>query len=189
MQDVDSYYRGEGQARRGARQRSVDSYQQPVTISLQEAFHGTTRRIELDGRQLEVKIPAGARTGTKVRVAEAITTSADLPKSDLYLVIQVADDPRFERKADDLYTEAPIDLYTAVLGGTATVQTLSGNVVLTIPAGTQNGRTFRLTGRGMPHLRHPQEHGDLYVKVSVKIPRDLSPRQKELFQEIADLQK
>jgi curved DNA-binding protein len=186
--DVDTFYRREGQVRGGAHRRPPESYQQPVTISLQEAFQGTTRRIEVNGRQLEVKIPAGAHTGTKVRVAQAISTGADLPKSDLYLVIQVADDTRFERKGDNLHTIASIDLFTAVLGGTVTVPTLSGNVVLTIPPGTQNGRTFRLAGRGMPHLKKQQERGDLYVKISIKIPRELSPRQKELFQEIADLQ-
>lgn len=187
--DMDTFYRRQSQPGGGAQRRPVESYQQPVTISLQEAFLGTTRRIEVDGRQLEVKIPAGARTGTKVRVAEAITTGTDLPKSDLYLVIQVSDDPRFERKGDNLHTVVSIDLYTAVLGGTVTVPTLSGDVVLTIPAGTQNGRTFRLASRGMPHLRKKDERGDLYVKVSVKIPRDLTSRQKELFQEIANLQK
>ncbi|HLE15944.1 MAG TPA: J domain-containing protein [Anaerolineales bacterium] len=187
MPDVDPIYRSEG--RKSTRRRPTESYQQPVTISLQEAFQGTTRRIEVDGRQLEVKIPPGSRTGTKVRVAEALTTSPDTPKSDLYLVIQVADDPRFERKGDDLHTDIPVDLFTAVLGGTVTVPTLSGDVVLTIPAGTQNGQSFRLSGRGMPHLRNPQERGDMYVRVSVKIPRDLSPRQKELFQEIANLKK
>jgi len=189
MPNMDAYYQREEQARGGARRRPAESYQQPVTISLQEAFNGTSRRIELDGRQLEVKIPAGARTGTKVRVSEAISTGADLPRSDLYLVIQVADDERFERRGDDLYTDLPVDLYTAVLGGTVKVPTLSGNVVLTIPPETQNGRTFRLSGKGMPRLKKPQEHGDLYVKVNIRIPRDLSPRQKELFQEIAKLQK
>jgi curved DNA-binding protein len=189
MQDVDQAYGWAGTGQRGTRRRPLESYQQPVTISLQEAFQGTTRRIEVDGRQLEVKIPAGARSGTKVRVAEAITTAPDTAKSDLYLVIEVADDPRFQRTGDDLYTDISVDLYTAVLGGTVTVPTLSGNVVLTIPAGTQNGRSFRLKGRGMPHLRNPQERGDLFARVTVKIPRDLSPKQKELFQEIAKLQK
>jgi curved DNA-binding protein len=156
-----------------------------VTISLFEAFQGTTRRLELDGRQVEVKIPPGSRTGTRVRVADAVQTGQDGQKGDLYLIIQVADDPRFERKGNDLSTEVTIDVYTAVLGGEVTVPTLSGNIVLTIPPGTQPGRTFRISGRGMPHLRAPDKRGDLYVRVNVQIPRNLTPRQKELFEEIA----
>jgi curved DNA-binding protein len=159
--------------------------EQELVISLQEAYHGTTRRFELDGRRLEVKIPPGARTGTKVRVPEAIAGHPDGQKADLYLVIQVADDARFERKGNDLYTDVNVDLFTAVLGGEVTVPTLAGNVVLTIPAGTQPGQTFRLTGRGMPHLRAPTTHGDLYVRAKVTIPKNLKPEQRALFQKLA----
>jgi curved DNA-binding protein len=185
MPDMASVQQGRGSA--GSRQtRSArPSYEQPVSISLQEAFQGATRRIDIDGRRIEVKTPPGAKTGTRVRVKEAIPAGANGQPGDLYLVIDVAEDPRFERKGDDLYTETPVNLYTAVLGGEAKVTTLSGNIVLTIPAGTQPGQTFRLTGRGMPNLKNPQNKGDLYVKVKVNIPRDLSPRQKELFQELA----
>jgi curved DNA-binding protein len=77
-----------------------------------------------------------------------------------------------------------VDLYTAVLGGQAQVPTLGGPVMLTIPAGTQNGRVFRLRGKGLPRLRKPKQHGDLYAKVEVQLPADLSPRQRELFEEL-----
>jgi curved DNA-binding protein len=161
------------------------AYQQEAPISLLEAYQGTSRRIEIDGRRLEVKIPAGARTGTKLRVANTIPVGTTGEKTDLYLLIQVADDPRFERKGSDLHTEIEIDVYTAVLGGEVTVPTLAGNVVLTIPPGTQPGRSLRLTGRGMPHLNNPGAFGDLYVHIKVKLPSTLSPRQKELFQELS----
>lgn len=105
-------------------------------------------------------------------------------RSDLYLVIEVLPDPRFERKDDDLYTEVTIDLYTAVLGGQVTVPTLGGDVILTIPPGTQPGQIFRLSGRGMPNLRNPQKHGDLYVKVKVELPRHLTPQQRALFEQL-----
>jgi curved DNA-binding protein len=173
---------------RGATQRNrrvaVPSYQQDVTISLTEVYQGTTRRIEVDGRRLEVKIPPGAKTGTKVRVANTIPTGTGSQKGDLYLVIQVAEDPRFEVKGSDLHTEVTIDLYTAVLGGEVTVQTLSGNVVLTIPAGIQPGQSIRLTGRGIPRLNSPNNKGDLFAHIKVKIPHELTPRQNELFQEL-----
>jgi curved DNA-binding protein len=163
------------------------NYQQEVPISLAEAYHGTTRLVEIDGRRLEVKIPAGARTGTKVRVAGAVKASDGKPAGDLYLLIQVMEDGRFERKGNDLHTEITIDLYRAVLGGEVTVPTLSGNVVLTIPPGTQPGQTIRLSGRGMPLLNNPQSFGDLFVHIKVRLPRNLTPRQKELFQELARL--
>ncbi|RPI88327.1 MAG: J domain-containing protein [Chloroflexi bacterium] len=174
----------------GAQTRTAQppSYQQNVTISLTEAFQGATRRIEVDGRRLEVKIPAGAKTGTKVRVPEAVSTPNGL-KSDLYLIITVADDPRFERRNNDLYTDVPVDLYTAVLGGELTVPTLSGNVVLTIPPGTQPGQTFRLTGRGMPQLKNQQARGDLFVRAKVRVPKNLDQRQIELFQELSKTNK
>lgn len=165
------------------------SLEQPVTISLQEAFAGSTRRIDVNGRRLEVKTPPGARTGTKVRVANAAPPGPDGQRGDLYLVIEVAEDPRFERRGNDLYTDVTVDLYTAILGGEASVPTMAGNVILTIPPGTQPGQTFRLSGRGMPNIRNPQSHGDLYARVKVKLPRDLTQKQKELFQELARLAK
>ncbi|MGE5224867.1 MAG: DnaJ C-terminal domain-containing protein [Omnitrophica WOR_2 bacterium] len=171
--------------RTGRQSQAKPSYEQELTISLQEAFQGSTRRIDVDGKRLDVKIPAGSKTGTKVRVADALEVNGSGQKGDLFLVIQVTDDPHFERKGDDIYTDAPVDLYTAVLGGEITVTTLSGNVVLRIPPGTQPGQTFRLSGRGMPHLKNPQSKGDLFVHAKVKIPRNLSAQQQELFKQLA----
>jgi len=163
------------------------SFQQSVPISFMEAYHGTTRRIEINGHQKEVIIPPGSKTGTKVRVSEAISTAPNRPKSDLFLVIQVADDPQYQRKKDNLYTNLEVDLYTAVLGGEVKVPTISGNVVLSIPAGTQPGQTFRLAGRGMPQLKAPQKFGDLLVNIEIKIPNKLSAKEKELFSELKHL--
>lgn len=185
MPDVETAPARRGSARRTSRLERP-SYEHQVVISLHEAFQGTTRRLDVDGRRIEVKIPAGAATGTKVRVANAIS-GADGQKGDLFLIIQVAGDPRFERKGDDLHTDVAVDLYTAVLGGKVAVPTLSGNVVLTIPPGTQPGQTFRLSGRGMPRLKDPQSHGDLLARVKVKIPRSLTSQQQKLFEELARL--
>ena len=187
MPDMGTAYRNPGSpsTRSG---HSPQAFQQDVTISFYEAYQGTTRRVEFDGNQKEIIIPPGARTGTKVRVSGAITTSPGRPKSDLYLVIKVADDPRFKRKKNDLNTVIDIDLYTAVLGGEVKVPTLGGNVVLSIPVGTQSDQTFRLAGRGMPHLKNPQSFGDLFVKVNIKIPRKLTNKEKELFSELQRLQ-
>jgi curved DNA-binding protein len=175
-------YGGGGRAQTRSAPRS---FEQEVTISLHEAYAGSSRLIETDGRKLEVKTPPGARTGTKIRVPAAVTVSPQGQKGDLYLVVNVAEDPRFERKENDLYTDVPVDVYTAILGGEVTVPTLSGNVVLTIPPGTQPGQTFRLGGRGMPNIKNPKTFGDLYARIKVTIPRNLSPKQKELFQELS----
>jgi len=161
-------------------------YQQKVVIGLTEAYQGTSRRLEVQGRKLEVKIPPGAHTGTKVRVPGALTTPSG-EKKDLYLVLEVTEDPRFERKGDDLHTTVSVDLYTAVLGGEVTVATLSGNILLTIPPGTQPDQVFRLTRRGLPHIKDPKTYGDLFARLKVQIPQQLTPQQKELFEKLARL--
>jgi len=130
-----------------------------------------------------VKIPPGAKSGTKVRMAGAVPL-ADGRSADLYLVVDVAPDAQYERKGDDLYSEVTVDVLTAVLGGQVEVPTLAGKVLLTIPPGSQPGQLFRLAGRGIPKLRNPQEHGDLYVRLKVQIPRSLTPRQRELYEQL-----
>ena len=174
-------------------QRGRD-YEQEVEITLQEAYHGTTRLFEKDGaypsdrRRLQVKIPAGARDGTRVRMSgEGAPSAGGGEAGDLYLRIKVMPDPRFEREGDDLRINIPVDLYTAILGGKVEVPTLDGAVRLTIPDGTQNGQRFRLRGKGMPRLHHPEVHGDLFAEVSVQLPTTLTPQQKTLFEELQRL--
>lgn len=176
---------GTASPRTSRRQRPL-TYDYQVSISLTEAYHGTTRRLEVDGRRLEVKIPPGARTGTKVRVARAITTP-DGRKGDLYLLIKVMDDPIYERKGNDLYVDVELTLTQAVLGAEVPVKTMSGSVMLTIPAGTQPGQKFRLKGRGMPKLKTPDSFGNLVVRVKVKIPASLTPEQRALFESLSNL--
>ena len=106
---------------------------------------------------------------------------------DLYLKMKVADDPRFDRKDDDLYTDVSVDLYTAVLGGEVLVPTLNGDVRLKIPAGSQNGQKIRLSGRGMPNLKSSDHHGNLYAVLSVQLPKTLSPEERRLFTQLRDL--
>ena len=171
-----------GTARQAAPARNLE---QKVEISLREALEGTTRLVQLNGRRLEVKIPPGARAGTRVRVAGAGLQNASGQQGDLFLVIQMLDQPDFERKKDDLYTETSTDLYTAVLGGEVKVPTLTGDVVLTVPPGTQPGQKFRLSGCGMPQIKNPKRRGNLYVTVNIDIPRKLTKKQRDLFQELA----
>jgi curved DNA-binding protein len=168
-------------------QRGRD-YEQPVEITLHEAYHGTARILQMDGQRLEIRIPAGAKTGTRVRMSgQGATGVGGGPAGDLYLRVTVLPDPRFERKGDDLHTSVTADLFTLVLGGEIRVPTMTGEVALRVPSGTQNGRTFRLRGKGMPHLRQPDQHGDLYAKIEVRLPTDLSPEQRELFEQLRGL--
>ena len=157
--------------------RRIDNQRRPARVISRRLEHAKRRGASSSAER-------GARTGTKVRVANAVTDSAG-STHDLYLVMEVAQDPRFERKGDDLYTNIQIDLFTAVLGGEVSVPTFSGNVRLSIPNGTQPEQLFRLAGRGMPHLKNPTQHGDLFARVKVKIPRELTPHQRELFQQLA----
>ncbi len=164
------------------------NYNQKVEITLEEAFSGTSRILRVGGRRLEVKIPKGTKTGTKVRVrGEGAEGASGGPRGDLYLEITVTPDPSFERVDDDLYLELPVNLYSAVLGGEAIVPTLRGKIKLKIPPETQSGRTFRLKGQGMPKLKNPDERGDLYAKVMVTLPENLSDEEIELFEELADI--
>jgi curved DNA-binding protein len=163
-------------------------YEQPVTISFYEAYHGAERVLELDGRRITARIPRGARTGTKVRIPGVGPVGPDGRKSDIYLKITVAPDDRFELKGDNLYTDVQVDLHAAVLGGKVKTETPSGSVMLTIPAGTQPDQVFRLAGQGMPKQRSPQTFGDLYARVRIEIPRHLTAEKRRLFEQLRDLE-
>lgn len=185
-----------GDAGRGSRrQRSYETstpgrdsdVEQELEISLTEAFQGTRRIINKDGRRLEVKIPPGAKTGTKVRVRGEGSRGFGGRTGDLYLKIKVAADPRFDRNGNDLYTDVWVDLYTAVLGGDVLVPTMTGDVRLKIPAGSQNGQKIRLSGRGMPYLKSLDRRGDLYAVLNIRLPKTLSPEERHLFTQLRDL--
>ena len=178
---------GGGQTLRGRPRGRAPSYQQAVSISLKEAYAGTTRTLQTGSRRVEVKIPAGARTGTKIRVPGAGPSGSDGGPTDLYLVMEVTEDPLFERDGNDLHAQATIDVFKAILGGELQVKTLTGKVVLTIPPGTQPEQVFRLAGRGMPQLKDPGVKGDLYILVKVQIPKGLNARQKSLLEQASEI--
>lgn len=170
------------------RSRRGQDYEQPVDITLEEAYHGTSRVLEIDNSRLEVKIPPGVRSGSKVRVTgKGGPGIGGAAAGDIFLKIRVLPHSVFERKGDDLHCEVPVDLYTALLGGEVQVPTLTGQVQLKIPPETQPGRTFRLREKGMPSLRNAAQHGDLLCKVSVVLPQRLSEIEKDLFRKLATL--
>ena len=171
---------GEAMRSSARNQAAQQGYQQEVDIAFQEAYEGTTRQLQTNGRKLQVRIPAGVKTGSKVRVAGAGPEGLDL-----YLVVNVTDEDKFERNGQDLYTTSTLSVFTLILGGETEVETPTGKVKLSIPAGTQTDQVFRLAGRGMPHLKNPNTKGDLFVKLKVQVPKYLSSKQRELLEEAA----
>jgi DnaJ-class molecular chaperone len=168
--------RGQPRPRRG------QSLEYPVEVTLEEAYRGTTRTLSFaDGKRFEVKVPPGVRTGSRVRLA-----GKGAHGGDLYLVVSVKPHPTFERRGDDLYVGVSVPLVVAMLGGEVQVPTLKGKLSLKIPPETQNGRTFRLAGQGMPHLGN-SSRGDLLAKVKVVLPTNLSAKEKELFKQLGEL--
>jgi curved DNA-binding protein len=182
---------GQPRGRRGQprpRTRRGQDYEQPVEITLEEAYHGTRRVLEVDDHRLEVKIPPGVKTGSKVRMAgKGGPGLGGGPPGDIFLKVKVLPHKVFERKGSRLSCRVPVGLYTALLGGEVVVPTLAGTVRLKIPPETQAGRSFRLRGKGMPDLRNPEQHGDLVAKVEVVLPVELSEREQELFRDLARL--
>lgn len=189
----------------------------PVEVTLEEAFHGTSRTLSLQSeepcpackgtglvqnvpcstcqgagmvprmKRLEVKIPAGVKTGSRVRIAGKGTPGYNGGASgDLYLVVSVRSHRQFERRGDNLYVAVPVPLMVAVLGGEVKVPTMKGKLALKIPPETQNGRSFRLAGQGMPHLGN-SSRGDMFARVNVVLPVKLSEKEKELFKQLSEL--
>ncbi len=172
-------------ARRQSRTRYAkgQDLEQEIEITLEEAYRGTSRRLRKpDGSTVEVKIPAGAKEGSRVKFKGL--GGPGNPPGDLYLKIHIHPHPNFKLEGSDLYTEVPVDVYTAVLGGEVSVPTLDGSVRLKIPPLTQNGKKFRLRGKGMPKGKGKGQ-GDLYAEVKVQLPTRLTPKEKALWEELA----
>ena len=153
-------------------------------VTLEEADAGTTRLVNLpDGRRLEVKIPAGIADGGRVHIAAGGDDGGEFN-----VVVSVLPHQGFERDGTDLHTSVEVPLLDAVLGGTAKVKTLRGQIELTLPPATQNGRRFRLAGQGIARLNGADQRGDLYATVNVKLPSELTPKQRGLFEQLRALE-
>ena len=205
-----------GSARRQAQPRRGRDIESPLEVTLEEAYNGTRRTISLrveepcptcrgtgfiqnvpcsvcQGagavarmKRLEVKIPVGVKDGSRVRIAGKGQPGYGGASGDLYLVIRIKPHPVLKRKDFDLHVEVPVPLLVAVLGGEVQIPTPKDKLVLKIPPETQNGRVFKLTGKGMPHLGN-SSRGDLLAKVNINLPTNLSPQEKDLFEKLAKL--
>lgn len=147
--------------------------------------HGTGR--VLLNKRFEVTIPKGIGEGQRIRLAGQGGAGINGgPNGDLYLIVHLQEDPTYKRQGDDLYVDLPVSIYDLILGGEVNVPTLSGEVAMSVPAGTQNNRLLRLAGRGMPHVKG-KGGGDQYVRLIGQLPQNLSDKEKKLFRELSAL--
>ena len=155
-----------------------------ISVSLQEAYAGAERILDVGGDKIKLKIKPGAYSGLQLRAKGKGQKGSQGRAGDLYVKVRVERHPVFERQGNDLYVKAEIDLFDALLGGQLEVITLSGKVNISIKEGTQNGKMVRLKGKGMPVYGAPGRFGDLFVKLEVRLPAHLSPAQKEVLRNL-----
>lgn len=161
-----------------------------IDVTLKDIIKGATKQFRVNGEKVKVKIPAGLEDGKKLKLkGRGHPLSPGGPRGDLYLKVHIKEGQNFERKGRDIYHTVPLNIYTAVLGGVITVDTLEGKVKLTIPEETKNGSTFRLKGRGLPSMKNSSSRGDYYVKTELSLPDTISAKEKKLFEELRKLQK
>jgi curved DNA-binding protein len=160
-------------------------YSAEVVLSLEEAYNGADRLMEVNGEKLHMKFKPGVREGQNLRIkGKGGQARGKGERGDIYVTVHVSEHPHFERKENDLYCEAPVDLYTMILGGKTNIRTLKGTLKIDIPQGTENGKTLRLRGMGMPVFGKEKVFGDLYAKVKALLPKNLSAEELELFKQL-----
>jgi DnaJ-class molecular chaperone len=181
--DLDDLLSGMFGTRRSSYETKQPMVEQGIEVTLEEAFNGAVRHIKLmtghgRERRLEVKIPPGVDSDSRIHISDH--------GMELYLIVRMLPHQRLRRDGDDIKTEVDVDLLDAVLGGEVELLTLSGKVVLRIPPETQNGRVFRLVGRGMPVLGNKKTNGNLYATVRVRMPQALNDAERQLFEKLRD---
>jgi len=180
--------RQSGFSKQGSSHFKGKDFETEMQITLEEAYSGASRIIQLENEKIKIRSKPGAYDGQLLRIkGKGGKGSSSVYSGDLYVRIRVLPHNVFTHKGDDLLVVQNIDLYTAVLGGEILVNTIDGRVKLKIAAGTQNGKTLRVKGKGMPILNKPDEYADLLVHLQVMIPENLTTKQKELFEQIKAL--
>ena len=179
------------QSRAGQRSavRGADT-EAELTIGLKEALEGAQKQFRINGEKVKLNIPAGIESGKKLKLKGKGHISAQGgKKGDLFLKVNVDEPEGFERKGKNIIQKVPLDLYKAILGGDLTVETLQGKVKLNIPPETPNGKIFRLSGRGLPAFNRKGERGDYYIKTEIKLPENLTEKEKNLFRKLQEQKK
>lgn len=176
-----------GRGREQARYRGQDLNAE-LHLTLASVYTTHQQTLSVNGKSIRITIPAGVENGQVIKLKGYGTPGINGgPNGDLYITFVIPPDAKYKRIGNDLYETKEIDLYTAVLGGESTLETLSGKIKLKVNPGTQNGTKIRLKGKGFPIYKHEGAFGDLYVTYHVKLPTNLSEKQKELFKQIAQL--
>lgn len=158
-----------------------------VDVDLKDVLTGVEKQFRINGERVKLKIPAGIEDGKRLKLkGKGQLSQTGGSKGDLYLKVNVIEPDGFERKGNDIYQKVPLNLYTAVLGGELTAQTLNGKIKLNVPPETQNGRIFRLQGRGLPQFKKNGKRGDYFLKTEIEIPENLTSQEKELFKKLAE---
>jgi curved DNA-binding protein len=159
-----------------------------IKISLDEAYSGCSRIIAVGGKKMRITLDPGIKDGQTIKLkGKGGGGSQGAPAGDLYITVEVAIHPEYRRQGDDLFTDVTVDVYTAMLGGSLDVHVLSGTFKLKIPPETQSGTTFRLKGRGFPKYGKKNQFGDLYVQAVIRVPTNLTDKEKELVERLARL--
>ncbi|MCU0445377.1 MAG: J domain-containing protein [Microscillaceae bacterium] len=166
-------------------------YSTEVYLTIEEAYTGTTRMVEVNGESLRMNIKPGVEDQQKLRIkGKGGKGSSPEFNGDLLIKVNIAKHHIFERKGLDLYQDIAVDLYTAVLGGKAEVKTIKGTTIsLNIPAGSENGKVLRIKDLGMPDYKHPNVFGSTYLKINVLTPQNLNEEELKLFQRLAEINK
>jgi curved DNA-binding protein len=185
----ESMFGNESRSTRNRQQKyRGEDYQAELHLDLIDAFKTRKQTLNVNGGAIRITIPAGIENGQVIKITGHGGPGINGgPNGDIYITFSVAQHPVFKRVGNDLYTTAELGLYTAVLGGKYTLDTLSGQVKLTVKPETQNGSKVKLKGKGFPMYKNEKLTGDLFVTWTIRIPTNLTTRQKELFAELAAL--
>ncbi|MGB9770971.1 MAG: DnaJ C-terminal domain-containing protein [Candidatus Kapaibacteriota bacterium] len=163
--------------------KNVGDIKTDLYITLEEAFKGTNKIIEIEGKKIEIKIKPGIVDGQILRVPLQNVLGSNFT-GDLLVTVHIQPHKKVERKGDDLYVEVPIDIFKLILGGESKIRTFGGLIKFKIPPRSQNGTILRLKGQGMPNYNNPNQRGDLYLKLIAKIPENFSDKELELIKEL-----
>jgi curved DNA-binding protein len=175
--------RGQSAPSRTRRGRDIE-YE--VDLTLEEAFQGTERLLEMDGHRIKAMIPSGVRSGSRVRLAGQGEPGYNKgPAGDLFLIVHILPNETFEREGDNLHMDVPVDIFTAIAGGEIRIQAMERPMILKIPPRTNAGQSFRLRGKGMPHLGDPKTHGDLFALVRLVLPDPLTDQEVNSIRALA----
>jgi len=173
---------------RGKRAVAGEDYRAEAEVSLEEAYAGTKRQLDLNDSVVEISIPPGVKDGQTLRLrGKGGKGRNGGPDGNILITLHIPEHPLFKVDGEDIHADAPIPLYTVVLGGKALVHTLKGNIRIDIPKESENGKVLRLKGMGMPVFGKAGEAGDLYLRIRVDLPRKLTEKELDLFHQLKEL--